>query len=133
MIRRPPRSTLFPYTTLFRSMPVGHVVMPLQLGGSEFGSWPGQRTHVAPPHSELPQSAFFTHCLHAAGSFTFVESQFGDTAGLMSMSKQPPGGVASASAGLQMVQQPKQSQPGGASLPQTSMHFCGTGVWPHGT
>src|SRR2546426_2165318 len=24
MIRRPPRSTLFPYTTLFRSEPVGH-------------------------------------------------------------------------------------------------------------
>src|SRR3712207_8261257 len=24
MIRRPPRSTLFPYTTLFRSMEVGH-------------------------------------------------------------------------------------------------------------
>src|SRR3712207_7535514 len=24
MIRRPPRSTLFPYTTLFRSLPVGH-------------------------------------------------------------------------------------------------------------
>src|SRR2546427_9957685 len=24
MIRRPPRSTLFPYTTLFRSRPVGH-------------------------------------------------------------------------------------------------------------
>src|SRR5689334_24554666 len=28
MIRRPPRSTLFPYTTLFRSLPV-HVVAPL--------------------------------------------------------------------------------------------------------
>src|SRR2546430_8872633 len=29
MIRRPPRSTLFPYTTLFRSLPcVGHVVSP---------------------------------------------------------------------------------------------------------
>src|SRR3712207_8077982 len=26
MIRRPPRSTLFPYTTLFRSGRVGHVV-----------------------------------------------------------------------------------------------------------
>src|SRR6476661_2324480 len=26
MIRRPPRSTLFPYTTLFRSEPVGRVV-----------------------------------------------------------------------------------------------------------
>src|SRR2546430_9566260 len=24
MIRRPPRSTLFPYTTLFRSLPEGH-------------------------------------------------------------------------------------------------------------
>src|SRR3712207_8935288 len=26
MIRRPPRSTLFPYTTLFRSLPSGRVV-----------------------------------------------------------------------------------------------------------
>src|SRR3712207_8705909 len=29
MIRRPPRSTLFPYTTLFRSMGV-HLVLPLE-------------------------------------------------------------------------------------------------------
>src|SRR3989442_4956644 len=27
MIRRPPRSTLFPYTTLFRSVPVGRPVL----------------------------------------------------------------------------------------------------------
>src|SRR3712207_7444283 len=26
MIRRPPRSTLFPYTTLFRSLPEGHEI-----------------------------------------------------------------------------------------------------------
>src|SRR5260221_4408664 len=42
MIRRPPRSTLFPYTTLFRSrsMPlVGH----LQLGTRHFGWRVGQR------------------------------------------------------------------------------------------
>src|SRR5260370_17409862 len=26
MIRRPPRSTLFPYTTLFRSNPIGRIV-----------------------------------------------------------------------------------------------------------
>src|SRR5258708_25760736 len=46
MIRRPPRSTLFPYTTLFRShrrealVPVGHAVDdPVRLGG---------RGHVAP-------------------------------------------------------------------------------------
>src|SRR3712207_8288651 len=31
MIRRPPRSTLFPYTTLFRSIPV----RPLRPGGDE--------------------------------------------------------------------------------------------------
>src|SRR5690242_21396559 len=29
MIRRPPRSTLFPYTTLFRS--IGHLVGPVEL------------------------------------------------------------------------------------------------------
>src|SRR5690242_20989790 len=27
MIRRPPRSTLFPYTTLFRSFPAAHVTL----------------------------------------------------------------------------------------------------------
>src|SRR2546421_3430239 len=31
MIRRPPRSTLFPYTTLFRSMLMGHFVQYLAL------------------------------------------------------------------------------------------------------
>src|SRR3712207_8577647 len=29
MIRRPPRSTLFPYTTLFRSLPEGLTIDPL--------------------------------------------------------------------------------------------------------
>src|SRR5688572_31974198 len=32
MLRRPPRSTLFPYTTLFRSDRVGHVGVGAQLG-----------------------------------------------------------------------------------------------------
>jgi len=34
MIRRPPRSTLFPYTTLFRSVPVsgGRATLPVNLG-----------------------------------------------------------------------------------------------------
>src|SRR2546426_11888117 len=31
MIRRPPRSTLFPYTTLFRSPPVHPVSVPLRV------------------------------------------------------------------------------------------------------
>src|SRR3712207_7082390 len=29
MIRRPPRSTLFPYTTLFRSLPAGQALLAL--------------------------------------------------------------------------------------------------------
>src|SRR2546425_11416876 len=33
MIRRPPRSTLFPYTTLFRSAPVGAHTRSRQLAG----------------------------------------------------------------------------------------------------
>src|SRR5256885_11236002 len=45
MIRRPPRSTLFPYTTLFRSKVVqqqGHVLAPLAQRGQI------QRHHVEP-------------------------------------------------------------------------------------
>src|SRR3712207_8911032 len=40
MIRRPPRSTLFPYTTLFRSLPF--VLVPLALAAGAWwalGSW----------------------------------------------------------------------------------------------
>src|SRR5256885_11933808 len=38
MIRRPPRSTLFPYTTLFRSAPLAHHG---EIGGLELGHLPG--------------------------------------------------------------------------------------------
>src|SRR2546430_7870122 len=37
MIRRPPRSTLFPYTTLFRSLAVLHEIIPLVVGNDELG------------------------------------------------------------------------------------------------
>src|SRR2546429_3588411 len=36
MIRRPPRSTLFPYTTLFRSLPIPTACEP----------WPGKRNAI---------------------------------------------------------------------------------------
>src|SRR5256885_4129191 len=38
MIRRPPRSTLFPYTTLFRSALAGHA-LPLALRGEAPSRW----------------------------------------------------------------------------------------------
>src|SRR2546425_9374703 len=40
MIRRPPRSTLFPYTTLFRSLRRGG---PLQIGGGDVGRQAARR------------------------------------------------------------------------------------------
>src|SRR5438034_7127475 len=40
MLRRPPRSTLFPYTTLFRSCGERH-------------AWPALRAHVARPRHRL--------------------------------------------------------------------------------
>src|SRR3712207_7912988 len=54
MIRRPPRSTLFPYTTLFRSR-VGrgaarwHRRPAGALGGGVLGWLPRRRARVAPP------------------------------------------------------------------------------------
>src|SRR5258708_11020960 len=46
MIRRPPRSTLFPYTTLFRSLPVRqggvHAQLALRLGAGECGRFADQ-------------------------------------------------------------------------------------------
>src|SRR2546427_5337808 len=49
MIRRPPRSTLFPYTTLFRSPGCNHQVDGVALGGDAqlAVADPGQRTQVA--------------------------------------------------------------------------------------
>src|SRR5687767_15243994 len=50
MIRRPPRSTLFPYTTLFRSRRAGHVQVEGQHGGPRRHGRPLRRGH--PPRSE---------------------------------------------------------------------------------
>src|SRR5438034_5915207 len=54
MIRRPPRSTLFPYTTLFRSRPGGECVprrldrhRALAPGAARARGMPGQRRHRA--------------------------------------------------------------------------------------
>src|SRR3712207_8183906 len=45
MIRRPPRSTLFPYTTLFRSSRCRHN-MGYWGGGNWWGAGPGAHSHV---------------------------------------------------------------------------------------
>src|SRR5256885_16833027 len=48
MIRRPPRSTLFPYTTLFRSALVGPEGLGHTLGGDRVPEGRGQLDHVDP-------------------------------------------------------------------------------------
>src|SRR5256885_8454406 len=62
MIRRPPRSTLFPYTTLFRSPPRPphrRVTRPLPLGGCLPG---GQRLERGDPRSEEHTSELQSPC-----------------------------------------------------------------------
>src|SRR2546430_12589161 len=51
MIRRPPRSTLFPYTTLFRSPPRAPAPSLWRSGRGTAGS-PRTRPACAPPRSE---------------------------------------------------------------------------------
>src|SRR3712207_7635849 len=50
MIRRPPRSTLFPYTTLFRSDRLAHPVLLRGFGAVLDGDYP----HVLVEHLEGP-------------------------------------------------------------------------------
>src|SRR5256885_10629161 len=53
MIRRPPRSTLFPYTTLFRSSPLD-LVAPRPI--SCVGEVPGMRRRIESPSSASRES-----------------------------------------------------------------------------
>src|SRR5260221_3967674 len=60
MIRRPPRSTLFPYTTLFRSCENGDIVVAVHLLGNggratfkRFFQKSEEHTSELPSHSEL--------------------------------------------------------------------------------
>src|SRR5258708_18262219 len=52
MIRRPPRSTLFPYTTLFRSAPprlTEGIGLEMMMEYPTLGGWPGQTLDARPP------------------------------------------------------------------------------------
>src|SRR5256885_4784498 len=51
MIRRPPRSTLFPYTTLFRSV---RTAKSVAISHTHGGSTTARRSHLIPPSSGTP-------------------------------------------------------------------------------
>src|SRR5256885_9895398 len=58
MIRRPPRSTLFPYTTLFRSLFANR----RYLAAAACGEWPLSGTHFSKPRSEEHTSELQSPC-----------------------------------------------------------------------
>src|SRR5256885_5690484 len=60
MIRRPPRSTLFPYTTLFRSVVERQVGQHAGPAGLESPS-PSDRHQIAPHSEPAPIAAFPAH------------------------------------------------------------------------
>src|SRR3712207_8257316 len=67
MIRRPPRSTLFPYTTLFRSGPCG-AALGLELGepaGDRDGDLPVGEQKPAVGQEEAVVVADGLHCLES--------------------------------------------------------------------
>src|SRR6476620_3265569 len=60
MLRRPPRSTLFPYTTLFRSMPGGEAALsPLQ---DAFRAEHGLQCGFCTPGILMSMTAFLRDC-----------------------------------------------------------------------
>src|SRR5437868_9164069 len=66
MRRRPPRSTLFPYTTLFRSSAAQFWMMRLVLGLAEGGVWPAVLVLVAhwfPRAERARANAYWMLCL----------------------------------------------------------------------
>src|SRR5260221_8922136 len=50
MIRRPPRSTLFPYTTLFRSLRIGELLLRVDRGSAEVVAQPQRVSHLVGDH-----------------------------------------------------------------------------------
>src|SRR2546427_7804360 len=78
MIRRPPRSTLFPYTTLFRSWHSGGGVEGIAELRDAFGHWPveGQdrkSTRLNSSHSQISYAVFCLKKKKLAGNlFDFL-------------------------------------------------------------
>src|SRR2546427_4210883 len=72
MIRRPPRSTLFPYTTLFRSTPRADAEAAFKLSGSLEQSWNGGRARRSDGrghHSKIDRKSTRLNSSHSQISY----------------------------------------------------------------
>src|ERR1017187_6914329 len=77
MIRRPPRSTLFPYTTLFRSATTGRSPADTSRPKTTFSTCPSDRksTRLNSSHRCISYAVF---CLKKKNDFTGYISRAGD-------------------------------------------------------
>src|SRR2546430_16681997 len=104
MIRRPPRSTLFPYTTLFRSRVVLHP--HLSLAGGAVRGWDRRNDHyfhliqslakhygfdIETPWTELPEHVRHV-LLHGSGTEA-IEFSYREEAGRRSGNRHPVRGI----------------------------------------
>src|SRR2546423_2447032 len=76
MIRRPPRSTLFPYTTLFRSRRIGLPATPIQSPKTPVPSCPALREKQdrSEEHTSELQSLAYLVCRLLLANKTSVET-----------------------------------------------------------
>src|SRR5205085_7004937 len=96
MLRRPPGSTLFPYTTLFRSRLDRVGVGGCRLGGCAARSWePGDRksTRLNSSHSQISYAVFCLKKKRLGDSRLFVGKSSGSTAAEALLLRPAPGGA----------------------------------------
>src|SRR5260370_1362817 len=78
MIRRPPRSTLFPYTTLFRSIPGGitrgvdDIISVLTGDAAEWQDRESPRPDTSPPSTSTPSFSFRTGIMLVLGGVVII-------------------------------------------------------------
>src|ERR1039457_5043780 len=85
MIRRPPRSTLFPYTTLFRSHDAPQLgfqfarasTSPFHLTSMSIAAGLHQQAAAPMPLTLLDRPPFGTRCLHQPFTHALIESGVG--------------------------------------------------------
>src|SRR5256885_13217348 len=93
MIRRPPRSTLFPYTTLFRSLFMSSVMRSLSAMATRF-ALPGAAHAVAgyALHVALDGGGLLALALLRGLFIELAPPQLGENAGLLARSLETPQG-----------------------------------------
>src|SRR5438874_8441788 len=69
MIRRPPRSTLFPYTTLFRSMRASRWGCSRERAGSSPPAWTSARSSRGSPRDERDRKSTRLNSSHVEISY----------------------------------------------------------------